>query len=149
MPVQHPKVKKQVSVRIGERSMTTTIIARDHEIIADEPIALGGNNLGPTPYELLLSSLGACTVITLRMYANRKGWPVKEINVHLSYNKEHCVDCQDPENPNAYIDKMTREIEFIGDVDEAQIKRMMVIANKCPVHKTLVGNIQIETSQLQ
>lgn len=99
-----------------------------------------------SPYELLLSSLGSCTAITLRMYADRKEWDVREILVHLEHFKQHALDseCCD-EKPTAKIDVFVREIVLKGDLTDKQRDRLMVIANKCPVHKTLENKIEIQT----
>ncbi len=142
---QKLKLEKQVAVRIGKDGYTTEILAGKHHLRADEPEEVGGNDFGPTPYDLLLSSLGACTAMTLRMYADRKQWAVDEINVHLSYNKEYIEDCENPDNPKAIIDKIERSIQIDGSLDEKQEKRMLEIADKCPVHKTLHGDIRVET----
>jgi uncharacterized OsmC-like protein/alpha/beta superfamily hydrolase len=136
---------EQVVVRIGTEKYTTEIMARQHQLIADEPKDVQGNDLGPNPYELLLSSLGACTAMTLRMYADRKGWPLKEVLVHLSHSKKHCEDCQEPEKSTSKIDHIDRQIEIIGDLDEKQRNRLLQIANKCPVHKTLHNTIKVAT----
>ncbi len=112
----------------------------DHFYLADEPVSLGGKDLGPAPYELLASALGACTVMTLRMYADLKKWDLKGLNVEVSYRKE------DSDDGKSKVDMFTREIEFIGDLDEKQRERMLAIANKCPVHKTLSSTI--ETSEV-
>lgn len=137
---------KQVQVKIGHNGYTTEITAGKHSLVADEPKEVGGNDLGPNPYALLLSSLGACTALTIKMYAKRKEWKLEEVLVSLSHSKEYAKDCDDCEQSNAKIDFIEREIELIGDLDDAQKARLMDIANKCPVHKTLLGKIEIETT---
>ncbi len=137
--------QQQVVVRIAKEKYTTEIMARQHQLLADEPKDVDGNDYGPTPYELLLSSLGACTAMTLRMYADRKGWPLEEVLVHLSHDKRHCEDCQDPENSKTKIDYIERHLEIIGDLDDQQRQRLLQIANKCPVHKTLHNTIKVHT----
>ncbi len=109
-----------------------------HHIFADEPIDLGSADLGPTPYELLCSGLGACTSITMRMYAERKKWPVDHISVSVSHNKEIHGD-------GLRRDVFTREISITGNLDEAQRARMIEIANKCPVHRTLEAGSDVIT----
>lgn len=126
-----------VTVTINGSSYTTDILTADHHIIADEPIELGGNNLGPDPFKLLLSSLGACTAITLRMYINRKKWSVSSINIHLDSSKEE----------DTFV--IHRSLEFTGDLDETQLKRLHEIANRCPVHKTLLHQIEIRNKDFK
>ena len=137
---------KQVQVKIGHNGYTTEITVGKHNLLADEPKEVGGNDLGPNPYSLLLSSLGSCTALTIKMYANRKEWKLEEVLVSLSHSKEYAKDCDDCEQSNAKIDFIEREIELIGDLDDTQKARLMDIANKCPVHKTLLGKIEIETT---
>ncbi len=137
---------RQVAVRIGTSHYTTEIAARNHAFLADEPKSYEGSDLGPTPYELLLSSLGACTAMTLRMYADRKNWDLQEVIVHLTHEKTHATDCDDCEH-EAKIDRMTREIELTGNLTSEQKERLIEIANKCPVHRTLNNTIEIVTQQ--
>lgn len=139
------KKAKQVSVRIGEDGFTTDILAGKHYLRADEPVSVGGNDFGPNPYELLLSSLGACTVMTLKMYADRKKWPLEEITVHLSHGKNYVEDCNTCEEGGAKIDVIEKSIEIKGNLDEKQIQRLLQIADKCPVHKTLHNEVRVET----
>jgi len=120
-----------VSVIINGNSYTSDIYTSSHHIIADEPEQLGGNDLGPNPFELLLSSLGSCTAMTLRMYINRKKWNVDEINVQLDSAKED----------NMYV--IFRSLIFKGDLDNDQINRLHEIADKCPVHKVLSNKIEV------
>ncbi len=115
-------------------------------IIADEPESVGGNDLGPRPHELVLAGLGACTAITVRMYADRKGIPLKAIGVHLSHRKIKAADCPDCTTTEGEVEEMTREITFEGDLDAATRQRLLDIANKCPVHRTLTGEIKIRTT---
>lgn len=140
------QTNQAVAVRIGTEKYTTEIMARKHHLIADEPKDVDGNDFGPNPYELLLSSLGACTAMTLRMYADRKGWPLEEVIVHLSHDKRHCEDCQEPESPNTKIDYIERLLEITGNLDDKQRQRLLQIANKCPVHKTLHNTIKVHTA---
>ena len=101
---------EHLSVRIGQENYTTHISIRDHEYLADEPPSLGGKDSGPSPYELLLSAVGACTAITLRMYANRKQWPLEEVNVHLTQEKIDAEDCIDCDNKNSKIDLINKRL---------------------------------------
>jgi len=142
-------VQKHGSVLVRTTdSYTTEISTNSHSLFADEPTSIGGNNLGPTPYDLLLASLGSCTSITLRMYINRKGWDVKEINVHLNHDKIHAEDCEECESETGRIDQITRKLQFVGDLDDTQQARLLEIADKCPVHKTLHSEINVKTSLL-
>lgn len=122
------------------------IWAGGHRLRADEPKAYGGAGTGPSPYDLLIAALGACTTITMRMYANRKGWPVEHISARLNHHKIHANDCADCETETGTIDRIEREIEIVGDLDEAQRARLMEIADKCPVHRTLHGEVKVVTS---
>lgn len=136
---------QQVVVHLGETGYTTTVSNGKHTFLADEPISVGGEDLGPTPYDLLLASLGTCTAMTLRMYSNRKKWDLQEITVHLSHGKEHALDCEKCEDVKSKIDTLSRIIEVKGDLDDTQRKRLLEIADRCPVHKTLSGQIQFRT----
>jgi uncharacterized OsmC-like protein/alpha/beta superfamily hydrolase len=129
-----------------ERGYRTEVLANGHPLVADEPIAVGGTNAGPTPYELLSSALGACTSITLRMYADRKGWPLESVEVRLTHEKIHCEDCGDPDRPSSRIDHFTREIGLEGQLDETQRGRLLEIADRCPVHRTLKNPAEITTT---
>lgn len=136
---------KQVVTRTGDDGYTTEIKARDHYFLADEPESVGGKNLGPTPYDLLVAALGACTSMTLRMYADRKKWPLEEVKVHLLHNKEHSEDCDQCDKKTAKIDTITREVELLGNLSDEQKQRLLEIADKCPVHKTLHSDISVKT----
>lgn len=132
-----------------EAGYTTLLKAGTHFITADEPEDVGGNDFGPTPYQLLASSLAACTAMTLRMYANRKGWDVKEIKVHVNHTKRYSDDAAQDNRVGARIECFERLVEVEGDIDEIQRNRLIEIATKCPVHKTLEGEITITTRYLQ
>ncbi len=136
---------KSVLVRIGREKYVTDIIARNHSILADEPVKYGGKNAGMSPYELLLASLGSCTAITLRMYADRKEWDLTEVKVHLEHFKQHAKDSNNCNENNTKIDKFVREIKLKGNLTTEQKNRLIQIANRCPVHKTLENKIEIET----
>lgn len=130
----------------GEGPFTQAITNGRHQWIADEPESHGGSDLGPTPYELLTSSLGACVAVTVRMYANRKGWPLDDVIVDVSHDRVHADDCDDPDGDCGRIDVFTKVVEFVGKLDEAQRLRLAQIADRCPVHRTLAGTIRIDTS---
>jgi putative redox protein len=125
------------------------IKAGRHEIIADEPLGVG-DDAGPDPYSLLLSSLAACTIMTVRMYAKRKNWPLEDVELSLTTHKIHAKDCEDCESdPNARVDIIERQISFKGDLTPEQIDRLSDIASKCPVHRTLTSETVIRTELLQ
>lgn len=128
-----------------ENNFTTEIHTPNHHLTADEPISVGGDNLGPSPYELLNSALGACTAMTIKMYAERKGWDLKEVYVYLTYQKKHADDIAIETASNGNIDHITKKIVFLGDLDEKQRTRLLQIASKCPVHKTLQNEVIIES----
>lgn len=136
---------RKVMVRIGTDRFTTEVKVGKHSLLADEPTSVGGKDLGPTPYDLLMAAVGTCTAITLRMYADRKQWPVESIDVHLDHMKIHTTDCKDCDNASARIDHIEKSIEIKGDLDEKQINRLLQIADKCPVHRTLLGEVKITT----
>lgn len=126
-----------VSAKIDTRLYRTEIISGSGNIlISDEPQQLGGKNLGFNPTELLASSLASCTLITLRMYINRKQWNVSEINIKIDFERDS------ERNVTSFI----RKIEVTGEVDEAQKQRLETIANSCPIHKTLTNTIEIKTT---
>ncbi len=139
------QTEKQTVVRIGKTKYATEIAARTHTILADEPKKYGGKDSGVTPYELLLASLGSCTAITLRMYADRKQWQLDEVLVHLEHFKQHAEDCNACENNPKKIDKFVRTIELKGTLTKEQQNRLIEIANRCPVHRTLENTIEVDT----
>ena len=135
----------QTGVLVSERNggLTQDIYAGDHHLVADEPKAVGGADLGGTPYDLLLAALGTCTSMTLRMYAKRKGLKVDAINVQLQHNRIHAEDCEACEDQNKPVDQIERLITIRGDLTEAQRNRMLEIADMCPVHRTLMNQKEI------
>ncbi|MFZ5731183.1 MAG: alpha/beta fold hydrolase [Pseudomonadota bacterium] len=116
-----------------------------HRLIADEPVAVGGNDTGPGPYDYLLAGLGACTSMTMRMYAERKALPVERITVTLSHKKIHAADCEECETRDGKVDRIERVIAMEGQLDAEQRAKLMEIADKCPVHRTLESEISIVT----
>ncbi|WP_425638139.1 alpha/beta fold hydrolase [Algoriphagus yeomjeoni] len=135
----------QVFVRLSGDKYTTEVMTPNHHLIADEPSEVGGADLGPNPYDLLMASLGSCTAMTLKMYAERKKWPLEEVSVFLNHEKVHLADSENPENSSAKVSQFTRIIEIEGDLDGEQRQRLLEISNKCPVHKTLQEEIVIQT----
>lgn len=125
---------------------TQEIIAGGHRLVADEPRPFG-DDAGPSPYDLLLSALGACTSMTVRMYANKNGWPLEQVRVSLRHTKIHAKDCADCEtSATGMIDHMDREIELIGDLDDDQREKLLSIAERCPVHRTLTSTVHVSTT---
>ena len=116
-----------------------------HHLLADEPAAYGGTDAGPSPYQLLSAGLGACTSMTVRMYARRKGWPLEHVAVDISHDKVHAQDCADCPEKTAKIDIFQRTIRLDGPLDANQRAKLMAIADRCPVHRTMEGTIKIET----
>lgn len=134
------KSHKQVVARLGAEGFTTDIKIDRHSLIADEPHEVGGDDFGPSPYELLASSLAACKAMTLQMYARRKKWDLQELSVHVSYDRRYMDDCTDCEKSDKKLEFFDTEFEFVGDLDEEQKARLIEIAGKCPVHRTITGN---------
>ena len=116
-----------------------------HRMFADEPVSAGGLDSGLSPYDLLLAGLGACTAMTVRMYAERKALPLTRVRVHLTHEKIHAEDCEHCETKEGMIDRIDRVIVFDGDLDDAQRRRLLEIADRCPVHRTLTSEIEIRT----
>ncbi len=130
----------------GTGKFANTVNAGRHVLAADEPVKVGGNDTGPGPYEYLLAALGACTSMTIRMYADRKGIALRKVEVRLRHDRIHAKDCADCETKEGLVDRITRTIHLDGDLDEATRTRLREIADKCPVHRTLMSEIRIETS---
>jgi putative redox protein len=129
---------RNVSVRyLDEYVFTQSLIAGSHAFYADEPEDLDGDDLGPDPYELLLWALGACTSMTLMMYARRQGWDLQDVRVHLHHERVHAQDCAGCDDPNARLDRIERVIALEGNLTAEQRRRLLAIAARCPVHRTL------------
>jgi uncharacterized OsmC-like protein len=121
------------------------ITAGHHVIAADEP-APAGADTGPTPYDLLLAGLGACTSMTVRMYADRKNWPLEGVTVSLRHERVHAKDCEDCESGSGMVDRIERTVRLDGDLDDEQRAKLLDIAEKCPVHRTLTSETIISTT---
>ncbi len=124
---------RDATVRTGSGKLRQDIDIDKHHLVADEPVSSGGDDTGPAPHDFLLAALGACTSMTLKMYAERKGWPLRAVEVKLSQAKENDVHV------------IKRHIRMEGDLDGEQRQRLLEIANKCPVHKTLSGELRIDS----
>ena len=129
----------------GEGPYAQDIVAGNYVIRAGGPVSAGGRDTGPTPHDLLLAALGGCTAITLRMYANRKKWPLENVFVRLKQDRIHAEDCKNCETKEGYANRIARDITLEGPLDAGQKARLLEIANKCPVHRTLMSEMVIET----
>ena len=129
----------------GDGKYSQHMVSGKHQLVADEPEDVGGNDLGPGPYEYILMGLGSCTSMTIRMYADHKKIPLQKVQVTLSHQKVHAQDCADCESKNGKIDEIVREVRLEGDLTEEQRQRLLEIANRCPVHRTLTSEIKVRT----
>ena len=129
----------------SESGLAQEISSGKHRWRADEPVPTG-TDTGPSPYELLLAALGSCTSMTLRLYAQRKQWDLRRVTVRLQHSRIHAEDCAECETNQGYLDHINRKIEVSGNLDEAQKRRLLEIAEHCPVHRTLKSEINIRTS---
>lgn len=138
------------AVRVEERNhvFAQDVHSDSHSWLADEPTAVGGSNSGPDPYEHLLAGLGACTAMTLRMYASRKKWPLEHVAVDLEHGRSHGDDCEHCDEEHKQVDVIKRNVTLLGNLDEDQRQRLMEIADKCPVHKTLENKIVVQTKEV-
>lgn len=144
--IQNSAQKGEIIVGEGNHKFLREVSSDDHFWWSDEPKAVGGDNLGPDPYEQLLSALGTCTSMTMRMYANHKGWKVDDIQIQLSHSRQHISDSEKVDDVNSKLEVVTKTLKISGELDELQRKRLLEIADRCPVHKTLLGNFKIETT---
>jgi putative redox protein len=134
-----------VTVHGRAAGFAQTLILGAHRLLADEPKAVGGTDIGPGPYDLLLAALGSCTSMTVALYARRKQWPLEAVTVRLSHAKRYTVDCENCEDKAALLDHIDVDLELEGELDAEQRARLLEIANKCPVHRTLTSHIVIST----
>lgn len=135
-----------VVVKVGPEALLADVRAGRHTWLVDEPVEVGGQDQGPTPYDMLLSALGACTAITLRLYATRKKWPLEGIEVRLRHQRVHEQDCEKCEEPGHMLEEVQKELHLLGPLTEEQRQRLEVISQKCPVQKTLAGSLRIVTT---
>jgi len=144
-PAPPPEPGTVVVTETGVGRFTQRIRADDHEWDADEPESAGGTGSAPDPYQLLLSALGACTSMTMRMYAERKGWNLRRATVTLTHDHMHAADCADCATESGLLDRIVREIRLDGELDDDQRAKLRAIAERCPVHRTLHSEIVVET----
>lgn len=145
-PIPSVVIDNRVTARTGAEGFRTDLFANGFPLVADEPLEYGGSNDGPTPYEFLLAALGACTGMTVRMYALGKQWPLEEVIVRLSHQKVHAEDCKDCDDNERRLDLFERELELRGNLDETQRQRLLEIAERCPVHRTLTAGVRVTTT---
>jgi len=139
------QLEGMVIVRGEAHGFAQTIIAGEHRYLSDEPPSAGGTDLGPSPYDLLLSALGACTSMTMGMYARRKQWPLERVTIRLRHSRVHAEDCAACESGDVGLTVIDRDIEIEGRLDQDQRARLLEIANRCPVHRTLASKIEVRT----
>ena len=142
-PTQEPRTVVVEGPTSGFRAEVTV---NGHRLTVDEPVPVGGTDTGPSPYEMLLAALGSCTAMTLRLYADRRQWPLKRAVVKLRHHKVHAQDCVDCPKKPAKMDVVDRVLVLEGPLDEAQRAKLVEIAERCPVHQTLGSAIQVNTT---
>lgn len=149
--IEMPEAEKlitdhQVVANLGSEGFTTQIKAGNHFLIADEPKKLGGSDFGPTPYEFLATALATCTSMTIQMYARKKRWPEMNVETHVNYSRRHAEDCQMCEDATSKLETFEREIVVQGELSLQQREKILEIADKCPVHRTLTSEVRISTA---
>ena len=137
--------QSQVITRIGDSGYVTDIMAAGHGLVGDEPVSMGGTDKGPAPFDFLMAGLGTCKAMTLRMYSDRKQWPLEAVTVKLNHKKIDAADCEDCQTKEGQLDQFDCEIELSGQLDDQQKKRLLQIADRCPVHRTLHSEILIKS----
>ena len=140
------RVEGLITVLGGIDGFVQEITAGRHQLRSDEPASTGGADTGPTPYDLLLAALGSCTSMTVGMYARRKGWPLTRVTVRLRHSREHARDCAVCDTEAAMLTVIDRDVEFEGTLNDEQRERLLEIADRCPVHRTLTSTIEIRTT---
>lgn len=140
---------KEVIVEADASGFAQRIAAGAHELTADEPLAVGGTDAGPDPYQLLLAALGSCTSMTVALYARRKQWPLRRVHVRLAHSRVHADDCVHCDTRQGHIDRIEQMIRFDGDLSVDQRQRLIEIAQRCPVHRTLTSEIDIVTNLVE
>lgn len=138
----------EVVIHEHNHAFTLDVFSDTHRWLADEPRHVGGSDSGPDPYEHLLAAVGACTVMTLRLYAGRKQWPLQDARVTLRHAREHRDDCEGCDEKSLQLDVIQRDIELVGELDDTMCVRLMEIADRCPVHRTLTGELAVRTRRI-
>jgi putative redox protein len=141
-----PLAVPEVVVRGGQSGLRQEVEAGSYRWVADEPTSVGGTGEGPTPYDLLLGALGACTSMTLRLYADRRKWPLEGVVVRLRHHRIHRDDCVNCDKKDVSIERVERTLEFKGPLTDEQRAKLLAIAERCPVHQTLQHNLDVQTS---
>jgi putative redox protein len=136
---------REIVVRGSATGFAQEITVAGHRLVVDEPTAFGGSDTGPSPYDLLVSALGACTSMTVSLYARRKQWPLDAVTVRLRHSKIHAIDCAECDTKSGMVDGIERDVELHGDLTAEQRAQLLEMANRCPVHKTLTSEIDIRT----
>lgn len=134
-----------VSVESASPDFLENIRVGQHQLQADEPVSAGGGDAAPTPYDLLLAALGSCKVVTLRMYAKRKNWPLEAVHVALSHVKVHAEDCANCSGETRLLDHIDVEVRLVGELSDKQRQALLAIAEKCPLHRSLTSGVRITT----
>lgn len=134
---------KDVVIRAGREHYRAEVLAGDKRVVVDEPLAVGGKDAGPTPYDLLLGSIGACTAMTLRMYADRKGWPLESVVVRLRQARKYDADCAECVSAPVGVHQVERELELEGDLTDEQRARLVELADRCPIKQTLEHGLKV------
>ncbi len=135
-----------IRVSTGE-GLRTEVTVRGHQLTSDEPLSGGGTDAGPTPYDLLAAALGSCIGMTLRLYADRKGWPLQRVDVTLRHSRLHREDCAQCPEEDIGMDRLERRIDLTGPLSDEQRARLLEIAERCPVRRTLGRGVRVESLQ--
>jgi putative redox protein len=136
-------------LNIKEDNFTTAIQTKNHTLIADEPTSIGGSDFGPSPYEYLNAALAACTVMTLKLYAEQKKWDLQEVFVYISHSREHSKDLNTDVDKPKYLDYISKKLKFLGNLDTEQKERLKEVASRCPVHKTIASQVEFQTQIIE
>jgi len=137
---------RNITVNSGFPAYIQNISIGPHQLLADEPPEAGGADTGPNPYELVMAALGACTSMTVRMYAERRNWRLERVQVDLTFSRLHAADCDDCSRKKGIVNRIEKRITFIGDLSEIQRQRLLHMANNCPVHRVLARTIEISST---